>query len=144
MTAHPSLAELDEMGLLSAMEWHSEDFSRRTGITCELSVNDAGAIEAHPEIGTGLFRIFQEALTNVVRHSGGSKVQVDLNNIDGEVIMEISDNGRGITTAELTNSNSVGLTSMKERAANLGGIIHFKGVPGKGTSISVTIPIDKL
>lgn len=131
---------LDDMGLLSAMEWHSEDFASRTGIACDLTAQENELLETHPEISTALFRIFQEALTNVARHSGATRVQIDLNSIEGEIIMEISDNGRGLMAEEMQNTKSVGLTSMKERAANMGGMIHLKGVPGKGTSITVTIP----
>lgn len=132
---------LDEMGLLSAMEWHSEDFAKRTGIACEVNTNDTAVVEQHPELSTGLFRIFQEALTNVARHSGATRVHVDLNGIENEVVLEISDNGRGISAADMHNTTSVGLTGMKERAAHLGGVIEFKGVPGKGTSITVNIPL---
>jgi signal transduction histidine kinase len=92
---------------------------------------------------TAIFRILQEALTNIARHSGATKVEIFLNKQDGEITMEVRDNGRGISDADLSKSRSFGLLGMRERALFLGGDLEVKGNPGFGTSVKVQIPVRK-
>ena len=92
------------------------------------------------ELNTAFFRIFQEALTNVIRHAKATKVQVRLAEAVGHVVLEVKDNGRGISEAEIHNTKSIGLLGIRERAALLGGILLIKGERGKGTTLTARIP----
>src|SRR4029434_4409806 len=95
------------------------------------------------DLNTAFFRIFQETLTNVIRHAQAKRVEVVLKQIDNALSMEVRDNGRGITEAEINNTHSIGLLGMRERAALLGGEVTFEGQPGKGTIVRVTIPLSR-
>jgi PAS domain S-box-containing protein len=132
---------LDKLGLCEAMRWQAEEYCSRTGIACDLSFSpsDISLVDAQ---ATALFRIFQEALTNVARHAGASAVVAKLA-LDGrEVALLVSDNGRGITPAEIASTRSLGLLSMRERVAALGGRFAVVGVPAAGTTLSVAIPLN--
>jgi signal transduction histidine kinase len=131
---------LDHLGLAAALEWQANDFQNRTGIRCEVN---STLSESMPDqtVSTTLFRIFQETLTNIIRHAGATEVKVDLNESDGQIIMRVSDNGRGISNSEITRAGSLGLLGMKERAALLGGTFKIGRVPGgEGTCVTVSIP----
>jgi signal transduction histidine kinase len=93
---------------------------------------------------TALFRIFQEALTNVARHSGAREVNVNICQDNGELILQIQDNGRGISEAEASGMESLGLLGMKERALMIGGEILVTGQKNKGTLVKVKLPLDTL
>lgn len=138
MKLRPSL--LDDLGILAALEWYAHDFQARTGIQCKLTsrVQD---LELDRERATTVFRIFQESLTNVARHANATRVTAKLNVLGGDVVLEIRDNGRGITDRELANPKSFGLLGMRERAYLAGGEVQLKGHQGKGTTISVRIPV---
>ncbi len=132
---------LDHLGLVAALEWQANEFQNRTGIKCDVhsSLQDS-ALDSN--LATTFFRIFQETLTNVIRHAGATHVAVYLKQESGRIIMDVKDNGRGIEPAEITNTRSLGLLGMKERAALLGG--EFKIGPvraGKGTRVTVTLPL---
>jgi PAS domain S-box-containing protein len=134
---------LDHLGLKAAIEWQAQEFQTRSGIDCKLDPH-MEAIEMNDRDGeTAIFRILQEALTNIARHSGASKVEIFLNKEDGEITMEVRDNGRGISDADLGKSRSFGLLGMRERALFLGGDLEVKGNPGFGTSVKVQIPVRK-
>lgn len=130
---------LDDLGLLAAIEWQAQEFQQRTGIKCKV-VSHLPDTVLDEDLNTAFFRIFQETLTNVIRHASARRVEVSLEEVDGKLCMEVSDNGRGITEAEINNTHSIGLLGMRERAALLGGEVTFTGVPGKGTTVRVTIP----
>lgn len=138
MKLRPSL--LDDLGILAALEWYAHDFQGRTGIQCKFTsrVRD---LDLDRERATTVFRIFQESLTNVARHASATRVTAKLNVVGGDVVLEVKDNGRGITDRELANAKSFGLLGMRERAYLAGGEVHIKGLPGKGTTISVRIPV---
>lgn len=134
---------LDDLGLVPAIEWQAQDFESKTGIICdcELPPDD---IELDQEKVTAVFRIFQEALTNVARHANANTVRVRLKT-EGDVLMvRITDNGRGITEKEIADNNSLGLLGMKERAMLFNGEVKITGEPNKGSSVSVSIPLNKL
>ena len=130
---------LDDLGLVAALEWQLKDFEKRTGIRCEFfpPVED---ISLDADLSTALFRIFQEALTNVARHSGATEVRVRLRADADCSTLEVEDNGKGIEKEKLLSSESLGLLGMRERAQMFGGRITVTGTPGTGTTVKVEIP----
>ncbi|HEX8843850.1 MAG TPA: ABC transporter substrate binding protein [Pyrinomonadaceae bacterium] len=131
---------LDDLGLISAIEWHAQQFQERTGIVCRfdsLIEND----ELSREQATTVFRIFQEAMTNMLRHAQATKVNIIIEEDEGEFVLEIRDNGRGITESERSGVHSLGLLGMRERAHSIGGKVEINGIAGKGTVLIVRLPI---
>jgi|GEM_PF-293801 len=139
MDLRPAL--LDQLGLVAAIEWQSEDLHNRTGIACTLNLDPEITIE-NTKISTTIFRIFQETLTNITRHAHASKVDVELHQIEGSVSLRVKDNGIGITKDEISNPKSFGIIGMKERVKDWGGNIRISGSRGKGTTIKVQIPLN--
>jgi PAS domain S-box-containing protein len=134
----PSL--LDDLGLEAAAEWQVHDFEKRSGIACKF-VSELDEIEISPDSSTALFRILQETLTNVARHANASRVEVRLQVKNSDVLLQVHDNGRGITSREMANTKSLGLLGMRERALLVGGAVDMKGKPRKGTLVSVRVPL---
>lgn len=132
-------AVLDDLGLVAAIEWQSQEFQRVTGIACTCTAT-AEDIEVEPERATAVFRICQEALTNVARHANASAVRVSLQERAGSLLLSVSDNGRGIPVHKIVDPQSFGLIGMKERAALLGGEVTISGSPEKGTTITMRLP----
>lgn len=134
---------LDDLGLLAALEWQCEQFHKRTGIECRIgggeSMGDAGELDKVRSIN--LFRIFQEALTNVSRHSGASRVEVELRRSDDEIVLSIGDNGCGLPEGHAIGPASYGMRGMTERVEQLGGRIEFDNLPGGGLKLSVRLPL---
>ncbi len=130
---------LDDMGLAAAVEWAAEEFQARTGTACHVSLPDSD-IALDPERATALFRIFQETLTNVARHANATEVDVRLARDNGDLFLEVHDNGKGISERELSEGQSLGILGMRERALVLGGELTITGAPGKGTTVNVRIP----
>jgi len=130
---------LDDLGLAAAVEWAAEEFQTRTGMECHVSLPDS-EISLDPERATALFRIFQETLTNVARHAHATEVKVRLARSNGDLFLEVHDNGKGISEGELSESQSLGILGMRERALVLGGELTITGAPGKGTTVNVRIP----
>lgn len=130
---------LDDLGLTAAIEWQAREFSKRTGIRCAVTTN-ADSLTLNPDQTTATFRIFQEILTNVARHARASRVNVRLESNEKEVLLEASDNGRGIRKNEMDGTKSLGLVGMRERALLFGGALELRGVPGKGTTVTVRLP----
>lgn len=130
---------LDSAGLPAALEWQALEFEKQTAIRCrvECSVHEAAWKQ---DLNTAFFRIFQETLTNIIRHSEATRVDVRLSETGGYFVLEVRDNGRGITEREIQNPTSIGLLGMRERAALLGGEVLFHGAPGHGTTVTVRIP----
>ncbi len=129
---------LDDLGLGVALEYEARMFEERTGVECELSLPPD--VEVEPNVATAIFRIVQEALTNVARHSNAARVEIRLRERANELLLEIRDDGRGVTAAEASHPSSLGLIGMRERADLIGGTVLFEGVPGRGTIVSVRIP----
>ena len=141
---HPTI--LDDLGLVAALEWQCGQFSKRTGIACK--VNGAEDAEENGEAGRldktaaiNLFRIFQEALTNVAQHSGATRVNAEFHQSDEEIILTISDNGSGLPEGHVIAQTSYGLRGMRERVAQLGGQILFDKPPGGGLRLTVILPV---
>jgi PAS domain S-box-containing protein len=133
---------LDDLGLLEAIEWQIQQFQARTGIQC---VYDC-ALQSIPlgeQQSTAMFRIVQEALTNILRHAQATRVGVAMREEDGMFILTVTDNGRGITPAEVLSKGSLGLLGMRERAHLIGGGVDIVGLKGTGTTLHVRIPLGK-
>ncbi len=130
---------LDDLGLVTAIEWQAKEFHKRTGIPCRVVLFPRD-MDIDPERSTAIFRIFQEALTNIVRHAVATKVEANLEDRDGMLTLEVGDNGRGITEEQASGSKSLGLIGIRERVRRLGGEVLIDGSPHAGTVIRVTIP----
>jgi len=131
---------LDDFGLESAIEWQAGEFQNRTGVQCRVDSSIAD-LDLTKEQSTAVFRIFQETLTNIMRHSGATKVDIRLEINENTLILEVADNGRGITEAEVSNSQSFGLLGMRERLYPWNGQVDFIGHPNKGTRVIARVPI---
>ncbi len=131
---------LDTLGLGTALQYEARRLHERTSISCKVRLPEIEP-EMPPEVSTALFRIFQECLTNINRHSQASEVKVELKTEDGWITLCVQDNGRGITAAELASPVSLGLLGMKERAALLGGKIMITRDEDQGTNVTARIPI---
>ena len=132
-------AILDDLGLGAALEWIAEDFQTRTGTNVEVSLPDPD-IDIDRAGATALFRIVQEALTNVARHAAATQVDVRLVKENGDLILEVRDNGKGVSEEELSARTSLGILGMRERALLLGGTLTISGTPGNGTTVRVRMP----
>jgi len=133
-------ATLDHLGLPEAIRWEAMGFRARTGLRCHVRA-DKESTALNPEQQTALFRIFQEALTNVVRHARASAVHVTLAERRGVFDLRIRDNGRGVTDAEVADPRAVGVLGMRERAVLVGGTFTMTGRRGKGTTVLVRVPL---
>ncbi|MDQ9171451.1 sensor histidine kinase [Oxalobacteraceae bacterium R-40] len=133
-----------DLGLHAAIEWQVNEFSRRTGIECKITKDDtATEFELDDQRATALFRILQESLTNVARHAQATCVDIELQRNDDTFIMRIRDNGVGIYPGCRRKPNSFGLLGIGERISMLGGEFSVDSGPGKGTLLSISIPIEK-
>jgi signal transduction histidine kinase len=132
---------LDDLGLIAAIEWQAGDFQSRTGIKCEFN-SSLETVELDRERSTAVFRICQETLTNVARHSYATRVIINVEESAGNLTLEVDDNGKGISESEISNPKSLGLLGMKERAHIFGGELNIVGTHGKGTTVTVKIPFD--
>jgi signal transduction histidine kinase len=129
---------LDDLGLAAAVEWQAQEFEDRTGIECVLRATvDPDAVD--PLVSTAVFRIFQESLTNVARHSHASHVAVTLEQRHTTLVLEVRDDGIGITEGDATHMRSIGLAGMRERAQLVGGGFSISGASG-GTTVLVQVP----
>ena len=133
-------AVLDDMELAAALRWELQRWQARSGVTSEFC-EDTPTLPAERERTTALFRIFQEILSNVARHAGATHVEARLSAHAGDLVLTVRDNGRGITGDELASPRSLGLLGMKERAGTWGGSVAVAGVAGKGTTVTVRLPV---
>jgi PAS domain S-box-containing protein len=133
---------LDDLGLVAGIEWLINDFKEKTGISCRFS-SDIDDSYLGKDLSTALFRILQEALTNIIRHAKATKVTVDIMDDAGFVVLTVEDNGRGITDKEASSSKSLGLLGMHERARSFKGMVAISGRNGRGTLLNVAIPYKK-
>jgi PAS domain S-box-containing protein len=132
---------LDDLGLAAAIEWQAKDFQKRSGVACVVRLPKED-LRVSREQATSLFRIFQETLTNVARHAQAMKVWVHLGEEHGAIVLEVEDDGVGISATQLAERRSLGLLGMRERAAAFGGEVDIAGVPAKGTTVIVRMPVD--
>lgn len=134
---------LDDLGLVAALEWYSRDFVKRTGIKTSFNTS-VGEMELPDKTKTGFFRIFQESLTNVARHSEATEVNTSLYSKDNKLFMVIHDNGKGFDAAETIGKRTLGLLGMKERALMMGGRFVVSSTPGSGTEIEVVVSLENI
>lgn len=130
---------LDNLGLGPTLEWLTDGFAGRTGIRVERNIPDEN-LDVNGDSATAIFRIVQEALTNVVRHSGANEVTVEVIPNGGSVVVRVQDNGKGISEQDMRKVRSFGLAGMRERAYVLGGDLTIKQAPQGGTVIEAIIP----
>jgi len=133
---------LDDLGLVAAIEWQADEFQKRTGINCRFTV-DPDDLMVDQDRSTAFFRIFQETLTNIARHASASLVSVDLSREAGTLMLRVVDNGTGITEEQIHDSKSFGLIGMRERVHPWAGLVNIKGIPGRGTTVEVRVPLGK-
>ena len=133
---------LDDLGLSEAIEWQVKEFKGRTGIHCHF-YNEMNGFELDLERSTTVFRIFQETLTNIARHSKATDVDVKLYTNEENINLQVRDNGCGITADQIQNLRSLGLLGMRERAMVWGGNVQIKGIPKVGTTVTINIKKDK-
>jgi signal transduction histidine kinase len=139
---HPPL--LDEVGLSSALQWYVDGFRERSGIEADLHI-DKDLHRLPSEVEIAAFRVVQECLTNVLRHSGASKAIVSLSVIDSHFRLEVRDNGKGFSSAQRGTGDfpltvGVGLSGMRERVSLLGGRLNIESHP-TGTSVTADFPV---
>jgi len=133
---------LDHLGLPAAIRWQTEEFQKRSGIQSRLSIKPE-EFSVSSDLSTTLFRIFQETLTNIMRHSEATEVVVHLKKTREKVELVVSDNGKGISPEDRHKINSFGLIGMRERVYYCGGTVSISGRPGRGTTVKVDIPFQK-
>jgi PAS domain S-box-containing protein len=134
---HPSV--LDQLGLAAAIEWYAGEFERRTGIECIIE-SESSDFNIDSNAPINLYRIFQEALTNIARHARASRVDVRIAEDQGGLTICISDNGRGIPSQKLSGPMSLGIAGMRERAELIKGRLDIQSRRGKGTTVTVQVP----
>jgi two-component system, NarL family, sensor histidine kinase UhpB len=130
---------LDELGLEAVVEWYVHEFQKRTGISCRLRSN-LGDGAPDRDRSTALFRILQEALTNVARHSEAAEVEIRLDAERDRTVLAVTDNGRGIPEEAISDSRSLGLLGMRERARALGGDVIVRRASPRGTAVEASVP----
>ena len=133
---------LDQLGLVAALEWEAERFQKRSGLKCQFT-SELGEFQFDPKKSIALFRIFQEAVTNVARHAQATTVEVSVRREKNDVLLEIKDNGIGIEPNAEHKARSFGLVGMRERAVLLGGTLEITGIKGRGTTILVRMPFEQ-
>ncbi|MCE7937324.1 ATPase [bacterium] len=134
---------LDDLGLAAALERFVADFQRRHPVAVDLVVRGLSGMRLPPELETALYRIVQEALTNVARHADAATTSILLEQRDGRVRAVIEDDGRGFDASRLGADQRLGLYGIRERAELLGGTLVIETEPGRGTSLFVDIPFQK-
>ena len=140
IASHLRPGVLDDLGLEAAIEWQSNQFETQTGIKCHLHLDSVKG-DYGKEINTSVYRIYQEALTNIMRHAKATEVNTFFSEKNNTLLLEVIDNGVGIGDNQKNNSFSLGITGMRERAFTVNGSFHlFKPKEG-GTKLKVTVPI---
>ena len=133
-------AVLDDFGLVAALDWQLTEFQKRSGLECSLTVAPGNG-HLPKSAATAIFRVFQEILTNVARHAEASRVEVRLYQNEQSLMLDVTDNGRGITSAEAGSTSSMGLLGMHERMRSFGGTVELTGTASHGTQVRVCLPL---
>jgi signal transduction histidine kinase len=133
-------AVLDDLGLIDALEWYTTEFEKRTGLTCVFKHAPVPSLKEVMAIA--IYRITQEALTNVARHAQATHVDVNLNINNGQLMLNVQDDGSGFDPNRLTEQEELGLAGMRERAYLIGGDLIIESVPGQGTNVQLTLPLE--
>ncbi|MDQ6785474.1 MAG: sensor histidine kinase [Acidobacteriota bacterium] len=131
---------LDDLGLAAAIEWQAQEFARRTGISCVVSTNvETDRLDS--DFSTAVFRIFQETLTNVIRHASANTITVNLKKLDQKLILRVEDDGTGIQMENSNGNGSLGILGMHERARLIGGELEVFNGAENGTIVLLTAPL---
>ncbi len=130
---------LDDLGLIDALQWQSIEFEKRTGVKCRFYTTFSEPVFER-KLSTGIFRVFQETLTNAARHSKASEIKITLEKRDDNIILEVFDNGSGFEEKEVRNKKTLGIIGMNERANMFGGKLTIQSGSGKGTLVSLSVP----
>lgn len=136
------LGPLEDLGLIAALEWYCSEFTKRYDIPVAFNSSVAN-LQIPALIKTGLFRIYQESLTNVARHANATRVEVSIDVIDDKISLTIRDNGRGFNSSSPEKRKTLGLLGMNERAMMIGGSLKIRSAKGKGTVVEITAPLVK-
>jgi len=136
---------LDQLGVWAALEWYADQIEKRSKLVCSCAIdNHVTSLQIEPEISTMLFRVVQEALTNVVRHANASSVSVHATTDDTTLVISIQDNGTGFNADSKLTGDSWGITGMGERARYFGGEVTVTGSMDQGTCVRLSLPFEKL
>ena len=131
---------LDQLGLAEAIEWQAQEFAARTGLALDLDM-ECSAPSPMGGVASAVFRMLQEALTNVARHAQASRIRVTLRIDEASLALDVTDDGRGITADELRGAHSLGLLGLRERAIAWGGHVTIAPAATSGTTVSLRIPL---
>ena len=131
---------LDELGLIATLRWYTRDFGERTGFTTGFTVYPKD-FKLDPVLSTAVFRIFQEIMNNIAKHSGAGKVTVFLRKQQHQFLLRVKDDGIGIREEELNHKRSFGIIGMQERVKLLKGQLRITGIKGKGTTVLLEVPL---
>lgn len=129
---------LDDFGLSAAIEWHANQFSKRTGMAVRVAVGDSPPLDR--DLATTVFRVFQELLTNVARHAEASEVEVSLTAPGENLVLSVRDDGKGMDLTDVTHNGSLGITGVRERLIPWGGRLDLTSSPGDGLRADVIVP----
>ncbi len=132
-----------DCGIVAAIRWQVKEFLKRNSILCQITCANED-IPLDSDLSVAIFRIFQETLTNISKHADATNIHVKLAEKDETVLLEVTDNGRGITKSDIEKQDSFGIRGMRERCQQLKGSFHVSGVPGKGTKVTICIPISNM
>lgn len=131
---------LDDLGLVAALEWQCQEFEKRTGILSELKTDDSD-YDLERNLATNIFRVYQEALTNVARHAKATAITTSLKKTDTHILLQVTDNGIGFDMENAKRKNTLGLVGMRERAILFQGELTVQSRPGEGTSVILSVPL---
>lgn len=131
---------LDDLGLIAALEWHSNEMQKRSALKINFTT-DMHDKSIPDNIATGIFRIYQEIITNTIRHAQAHHVNAVLHTTDGQIALEVEDDGKGMDITKINKNKTLGLIGIKERTYVLGGTFKLFSYPGKGTQIKISIPV---
>ncbi|HPH32565.1 MAG TPA: PAS domain S-box protein [Chitinophagaceae bacterium] len=129
---------LDDLGLVATIDWYLADFGRRVNLKTEFHHEDE-EYSMPDKMRTAFFRIFQESITNVIRHSDATTVLVELSRLGGHISLKITDNGKGFDMSTVSGKRTLGLLGMRERSLLIGGECRIESIPGRGTTVSVEV-----
>jgi PAS domain S-box-containing protein len=134
---------LDQLGLADAIEWQAQDFAARTGLALDLDIQ-CDSVSPSGAVSSAVFRMLQEALTNVAKHANATRVRIALHIEPFSLSLDVSDDGRGITRDELRGSHSLGLLGLRERAIALGGSVNVFRDTTSGTTVALRLPLSEV
>jgi signal transduction histidine kinase len=135
---------LDDLGLIDAIEWQTQEYQERTEINCQLDLVSNDALNLNSELTTAIFRIYQELLSNIARHANATRVNVSYSEQIDTIEFTVSDNGKGITQAQVDSPDSFGLMGIQERLYPWKGTFNIEGKTGEGTTVTVMIPLTQI